>query len=767
MNSVQIKVTNPSPEKKIEFKEEPKILYSKNTEILVIDECTTVKNTCDTICDSTEEIIGPDCDSTQNANTKEILASINNNYYNWPPWARYLKLGILLSCWGLCSVALITRNEHTNTMHQLSIPPYRHSRGYFLSVLPSNKKQMTLYLKGALLPTCYGNLSKNWISVWVELVELNYVPEKMLDISFSDIDYIRNVTQEWRFPIVSSELIGFVPEITKHKIFEFNSVGLPKNSISRFRLKFHSNLRVVFPISFLYHFSTIDIEEGVLYGAILLSGLYVMIIFELVHRTLAAMLASTMAVAILAALNDRPSIKLIISWIDIETILLLFSMMILVAIFSDTGVFDYMAVAAYQITDGQVWPLITVLCFFTALLSSFLDNVTTVLLMTPITIRLCEVMQLYPVKVLMIMVIYSNIGGALTPIGDPPNVIITTNPSVIRSGVNFFTFFLHMGIGVVLSTIVIYIYLRLTLTKADLLSKDNQEVQDLKHELAIWQKTVSSLSSYSKNEDIVRESLMTKINRLLSELKVKMTESNSTTYKHSATLDELKEKYPIRDKELLIKSGFTLFVVILVFFLHAIPVFARLGLGWTALLGVMLLLLISDRGNFESVLLRVEWSTLLFFASLFILMEALSKLGFIDWIGEQTQSVILAVDKENQLAVAILLILWVSAAASAFVDNIPLTTMMVRIAISLNDNRDLNLPLQPLIWALSFGACLGGNGTLFGASANVICAGVAEQHGYKFSFIDFFKLGFPIMLVSMIVTTTYLIIAHVVLEWNY
>lgn len=90
----------------------------------------------------------------------------------------------------------------------------------------------------------------------------------------------QNVTEEWRFPIVSSELIGFVPEITKHKIFEFNSVGVPKNSISRFRLKFHSNLRVVFPISFLYHFSTIDIEQGVLYGAILLSGLYVLIIFE-------------------------------------------------------------------------------------------------------------------------------------------------------------------------------------------------------------------------------------------------------------------------------------------------------------------------------------------------------------------------------------------------------------------------------------------------------------------------------------------------------
>lgn len=99
----------------------------------------------------------------------------------------------------------------------------------------------------------------------------------------------------------------------------------------------------------------------------------------------------------------------------------------------------------------------------------------------------------------------------------------------------------------------------------------------------------------------------------------------------------------------------------------------------------------------------------------------------------------MSVGPESRLAVAILLILWVSACASAFVDNIPLTTMMVRIATGLADNRELGLPMQPLVWALSFGACLGGNGTLFGASANVVCAGVAEQHGYRFTFIEFLK----------------------------
>lgn len=123
----------------------------------------------------------------------------------------------------------------------------------------------------------------------------------------------------------------------------------------------------------------------------------------------------------------------IMSWIDVETLLLLFGMMILVAILSETGVFDYLAVYAYKITNGHVWPLINCLCLFTAVLSSFLDNVTTVLLMTPVTIRLCEVMCLNPVPILMCMVIYSNIGGALTPVGDPPNVIIASNSYISKN----------------------------------------------------------------------------------------------------------------------------------------------------------------------------------------------------------------------------------------------------------------------------------------------------------------------------------------------
>lgn len=199
------------------------------------------------------------------------------------------------------------------------------------------------------------------------------------------------------------------------------------------------------------------------------------------------------------------------------------------------------------------------------------------------------------------------------------------------------------------------------------------------------------------------------------------------------------------------------------FFFHSLPYIDRLSLGWIALLGAILLLILSDRRDIESILDRVEWSTLLFFAVLFILMESLAKLSLIEWIGRQTENVILMVSEEYRLTVAILIVLWVSAIASAFVDNIPLTTMMIRVTISLSEKAALSLPLQPLIWALSFGACLGGkepdlyiqtkfkyflmnfwffflgNGTLIGASANIICAGVAEQHGYRITFIHFFK----------------------------
>ncbi|KRT81726.1 hypothetical protein AMK59_6276, partial [Oryctes borbonicus] len=531
---------------------------------------------------------------------------------------------------------------------------------------------------------------------------------------FGSFFLAQNISEIRKIPLVSEKLIGLVPEIVHQEYFELNPAecDYPQHCYLKINLK--TNLKSNFPISLTYDMEPINTAIGVIYAACILIFLYVLIIFEIVHKTLAAIIASTMSVAVLAALNARPTIAELISWIDIETLLLLFSMMTLVAIFGETGIFDYLAVLAYKIAKGRIWTLVNTLCFFTAMLSCFLDNVTTALLMTPVTIRLCEMMHLNPVPVLINMILYSNIGGAITPIGDPPNVIIASNPAVIKSGINFSSFTLHMGVGVFFCLTVVYIQLRLMYNVNDLQFDEPNDVQDLKREIEVWKRTAASMGSYSKEETAVKKSLMKRTSSLMGKLDNRTSNTWKSQQELTINMKDLEEQYCIRDKPLLIKSGITMMFVTLAFFLHSIPEVENLGLAWTAFLGALLLLILSGREDIDAIVAKVEWGTLLFFASLFILMEALSKLGLIDWIGSQAHAIIMSVEQESRLAAAILIILWVSACASAFVDNIPLTTMMIRIATNLADNRELELPLQPLIWALSFGACLGGNGTLFG-----------------------------------------------------
>lgn len=290
----------------------------------------------------------------------------------------------------------------------------------------------------------------------------------------------------------------------------------------------------------------------------------------------------------------------------------------------------------------------------------------------------------------------------------------------------------------------------------DLRSEETPETLRIWKEIHLWEKVQGSFQSSEDDQEsaILRHAT----NFQLEELKKKLQCVGSNSRESfQMILNDLEQKYPIRDKILLVQSSFCLFCVLCLFFLHSIPQFQRLSLGWTALIGAFLLLILIDAKDIDSILNKVEWSTLLFFAGLFIVIEvnrnampcfsliysgkfkALTKLGLIESIGEQTKICILSAPIEYRLAVAIIIILWVSAIGSAFFDNIPITTMMIKIVINLSQNHELGLPLQPLIWALSFGACLGGNGTLIGASANVICAGVAEKYGYKFTFMNFFK----------------------------
>ncbi|CAH0699508.1 unnamed protein product [Spodoptera exigua] len=692
---------------------------------------------------------------------------------------RTVKLCALISCWVLLTVSLLMNMERSDVVLHTAVQGGE-IKEY---VLPASEHRVkvSITLTGPFAQPVT-NDSVNSLHLWLHRSvgdnttaefeqnstkwSIHLQPEDILDFSPSSTE-TRLLILEDQAPILTRghhDLNTSSHSLITEEITRWGQIGMNGTKLT---LRMSSTSSSIVPLTVSYQMNPIDPEDGIIYATILLITLYTLIIFEIVNRTIAALLSSTLAVGVLALCGARPTLPELVSWLDVETLLLLFSMMLLVAILAETGLFDYLAVLAFEVTGGRTWPLINVLCFFTAIFSTFLDNVTTVLLMTPVTIRLCEVTQLNPVPVLMSMVIFSNVGGAATPVGDPPNVIIATHPSIVKANINFTTFTIHMGVGILIVCVQTYFQLRYMFKDINKLRHSvPRDILELRQELAVWRRAAASLSSYSRDEDIVRRALEKKVEKLNMALNRREAGGGAsrTDPMFCSTLAQMKQKYRIRDKPLLVKSTICVSFVIIVFFLHAIPELQRLSLGWTALLGALLLLLLAERADLEPILARVEWSTLLFFAALFVLMEALSKLGLISWIGSMTENVILQVGQESRLTVAIMLVLWVSGIASAFVDNIPLSTMMVRVIAALADPAGLGLPLAPLAWALSFGACLGGNGTLIGASANVVCAGVAEQHGYRFTFLQFLKIGFPIMLGNLAVASLYLLFCHCFLQ---
>uniref|UniRef100_A0A336MP39 CSON004766 protein n=1 Tax=Culicoides sonorensis TaxID=179676 RepID=A0A336MP39_CULSO len=456
----------------------------------------------------------------------------------------------------------------------------------------------------------------------------------------------------------------------------------------------------------------LDIENptySIILAAFVLIFLYGLIIWEVVHRTFASVLSSALAIACLAIVNDRPTMKEIINWIDFETIMLLFCMMIITGILTETGVFNYLAVFVYRHTKGNIWALIHSLCILTTVISAFLDNVTTTLLISPVTITLCETMELDPVPVLMMIVIHANIGGTTTPVGDPPNVIITSNPHVVQGGVSFMTFTKFMGMGVFLCVISTAFYIRVMYRNVEKLKKNCMVSQNdkLVHE---WEEALKTLGS-SDNEAVLKGIIQEKISQL--------TSSTMEPETFELKLKKMEQMYPIKDKPLLYKACAVLIFVISLFLIESVPEIQRLSLSWCALLGLLLLLIISNKDDMDIILSKVEWPTLLFFASMFIIMEIVDRLGLIKLIGDITKDLILSVPTAYQLSLAIIIILWVSGIVSAFIDSIPVTAMMVKVVVSIAQNKTLGLPLSPLIWALAFGPCLGGNGTLIRISRYV------------------------------------------------
>lgn len=501
----------------------------------------------------------------------------------------------------------------------------------------------------------------------------------------------------------------------------------------------------------------LNIFFGSCCGVILLIFLYIMVTLNIAERTFAAIFSSTAAIGVLSLMGKAPTLKAIMLWIDMQTMILLFSLMVMVSVLSQTGLYDYITMLAYQLSRGHVWRLIFNLYMLTALLSAFWTTATIVLLLVPITIRLCEILGLRTQLILIGVAIFANIGGTLTPLGGQPNLIVASNRHVHNNGVTFFEFTLHMLPGVLLSMIVSFVMFYLMVR--------NRVIETTEQKLDRLIEAYGRKLLLAKNRKEVVE-----IENRLKELRINLNQHQENIFEEETNfetkLKDIRARYKITDKPLLIKSCIAFGFACVMFLLHASPWIAMTNVCWTAILAFLLLLILIDVSSFEHIVDHVEWSTLIFLAALFIFMEALVKLGLIDFVGDQAFRVISEADSNFRMLIAMGTLIWVGGIASALVDNIPIATMLSQVTIKLAFNSHLGLPLRPMIWAMCFGTGLGANGGLFGSASNIVVAGVALKHGHDIEFFSFLFLGLPIMIITCLIATTYLIIAHEFLHWQ-
>lgn len=426
---------------------------------------------------------------------------------------------------------------------------------------------------------------------------------------------------------------------------------------------------------------------------------YALISFELLHRTIAAMLGAAVLMCIsYTAGTINPALRIFsferaINAIDMNVIFLLMGMMIIVGILKNTGVFQWCAYIAYKFAKGNVFLLAILLMTFTAVASAFLDNVTTMLLLTGVAIEIAVSCDLNPLYLLIPLVLASNVGGTATLIGDPPNIMIGS-----YAGLTFMHFVIALALICVGAMIIMFIFTKI-----------------------VWGR------AYAKSQEKV---------------------GNIADFTAA-----LKEKYKIYDHVLLTYGLIILGFTVLLFLTHG---YWHMEVSVAALIGASIFLTVAIVTKkvdlLELIEKDIEWPTLLFFIFLFILVGAVQETGLLaliaDWIMELSK---------GNFMIAMTLILWVSAIMSAFVDNIPFTATMLPIVAYLS-KEILPGGENTLWWALALGACFGGNGTIIGASANVVTMGIAESKGYRITFGKYMKVAFPFMILSILLCQVWLMV---------
>lgn len=421
-------------------------------------------------------------------------------------------------------------------------------------------------------------------------------------------------------------------------------------------------------------------------GAILLIA-YIFIASEKIQKSVVALVGASLTMLlglIPLSLNLEHNVKGVFEYVDFEVIFLLIGMMIIVNIASRSGVFKWLAINLLKLTKGHPKTVLFALAAFTAIASAFLDNVTTVVLMMPITFVIAKEFETDPVPFLITEVLASNIGGTATLIGDPPNIIIGT-----RAGLSFMNFVQE------LTPIVFLIF----------------------------------MVSIGVLIFLFRKGLKTTPEKM----------------EHVANLDNSKT---ITNKNLMIRSVITLGLVILGFVTHDIT---HISAYVFAVSGASFLLLFEKP---KEIYRDVEWLTIFFFIGLFIIIGGFEANGGIKFLADQ-----LIVLTHGSLELATMVILWASGILSGIIDNIPYTATMAPLISELINPANPNAmtgATHALWWALSLGACLGGNLTIIGAAANVLVSETSASRGYKISFLRFMKYGALITFISLVLSSFYL-----------
>ncbi|WP_030033441.1 ArsB/NhaD family transporter [Clostridium botulinum] len=411
--------------------------------------------------------------------------------------------------------------------------------------------------------------------------------------------------------------------------------------------------------------------------AIIFIIVYALIISEKVNRVVASLGGAAIMLILKLITQEKAFLK-----IDFNTIGLLVGMMIIVNITKRTGVFEYIAIKAAKFSKGNPIKILILFSVITAILSGLLDNVTTVLLIVPVTLVITKTLEIDPIPFLMCEIFASNIGGTATLIGDPPNLMIGS-----AAGLSFLDFVKNLAPVIIVILVV----------------------------------TLLGIRQLYKN-------------------------SMKTSEEDKKKIMALDESKAIRDMSLMKKCLTVLFLTLVGFLTHSYLGFESATI---AIAGSAILLAISKIEP-DEILQETEWGTIFFFIGLFIMTGVLEDVGIMEVLAQKTLSL-----TQGNLVMTGIFVLWISAIASAFIDNIPFVATMIPLIKAMGTMGGMNI--APLWWALSLGACLGGNGTMIGASANLVVIGIAEKSGYKISFKDYFKLGFPVMLVSIIICTAYLL----------